>query len=221
MMNKFEHSQKPFEKDIPNTQRLTRNFFMRDSVVVAPNLLGKHFISTIDGKLTIGRIVETEAYPGDDPASHVYNRSVTKRTRVQYGQAGIAYVYGIRGYTLFSIVTGEEGVADLVFISAVEPLYGIDVMSQRRGDKQVSLDLTNGPAKLCKAFGISTILHGVDICSYESPVFTTEGHDHNVSYKCGPRINIGVSNAKELDKDISIKQPWRFYIPESIYLRRR
>ncbi len=199
--------------------RVERDFFMASSVDVALRLLGKHLVSIVDKRLTVGRIIDTEAYPGSDAASHLYGKQPTERTRVQYREAGISYVYAMRGHSIFSIVVGKEGVADVVFIGAIEPLFGIDVMAQRRGKEKGSRDLTSGPGKLCQALGISRAIHGIDICSDNSFVFITEGlHKRDVCSR-GTRINLGLRNAKDEERIISLNQQWRFYIKGNKYVR--
>ena len=97
-----------------------------------------------------GRIVETEAYLGqEDAASHAF-RGPTPRSRVMFGPAGIAYVYLIYGvHHCLNVVTGEEGDGQAVLIRALEPLAGLDVMRQQRGKTDVR-DLASGPGKLCR-----------------------------------------------------------------------
>lgn len=137
-------------------------FYARDTVTVARELLGCTLVSTAEGIVTTGRIVETEAYLGsDDPGSHAATKGVTKRNAVMYGPAGRAYVYFTYGsHHMLNVVTEADGVAGAVLIRAVEPLTGLRAMSRRRtaGRPEAATlavrDLANGPGKLSAALGI-------------------------------------------------------------------
>jgi DNA-3-methyladenine glycosylase len=124
-------------------KRLPPAFFRRDSPDVAPELLNKLFVV---GELS-GRIVEVEAYTSDDPASHTY-RGRTRRNDVMFGPPGHLYVYFIYGmHHCVNIVTGDEGDGQAVLLRAVI-CDGVDHRS------------TNGPAKLCRHFGIDMSFNG-------------------------------------------------------------
>jgi DNA-3-methyladenine glycosylase len=137
-------------------------FFARDTIAVARDLLGSVLVSTADGLVTAGRIVETEAYLGaDDPGSHAATKGITKRNRVMYGPPGRAYVYFTYGnHYMLNVVTEPDGVAGAVLIRAVEPLAGEAVMARRRGR---GVSLTDGPGKLAQAFGVDLSDNGVPL----------------------------------------------------------
>jgi DNA-3-methyladenine glycosylase len=142
--------------------RLRREFFARDPVVLARDLLGRVlFYKTPDGLLA-GRIVETEAYRGErDPASHAF-RGRTVRNAVMFGPAGRAYVYFSYGVHYCLNVTAEiHGTAGAVLLRALEPLAGIDLM-RARGDRGPESRLLSGPGKIGRAFGLSLNDNGRD-----------------------------------------------------------
>ena len=144
--------------------RLPRTFYERDTIEVARSLLGQHLVRcTEDGKITTGRIVETEAYCGRfDPACHSY-KGKTERTRVMFGARGCAYIYLIYGmYNCLNFVTGAEGEPEAVLIRAIEPIDGLDLMAERRGTDKVR-NLCSGPGKLTMAMDITRDLGGVDL----------------------------------------------------------
>jgi DNA-3-methyladenine glycosylase len=144
--------------DIGDGQRrrnLTTSFFQRNTAQVARDLLGTIVVSTKGGRLTAGRIVETEAYLGrDDPGSHAATAGITTRNEVMFGPPGHAYVYFTYGnHHMLNLVCEGEGVAGAVLIRALEPLVGLDTMAERRGGRH-GVELTNGPGKLAQALGL-------------------------------------------------------------------
>src|SRR5215217_2119728 len=105
---------------------LPAGFYNRTPVVVARELLGKILVRQIDDEVLTGRIVETEAYLGSADAAAHSSIGRTKRTRVLFERAGLAYVYQLRAYYLLNIVTEEVGVPTCVLLRALEPLQGIE-----------------------------------------------------------------------------------------------
>ena len=150
--------------------RLTRSFYSRSALIVARELLGCILVRRVGETVLRGRIVETEAYLNDDPASHSF-RGMTPRTAVMFGPAGHLYVYFTYGmHYCANVVTGKEGIGEAVLLRAVEPLEGTEVMMRNRygpksGRNETVLlkNLTNGPAKLAKAFALTTAHSGVDL----------------------------------------------------------
>lgn len=106
----------------------------------------------------------TEAYFGwSDPASHAYGKKITERNIILYKNPGTAYVYLVYGNNwLLDVVTEKVGFPSAVLIRALEPLKGIDMMKKRRGINEFK-NLTNGPGKLTKAFGIDKRYNGLDL----------------------------------------------------------
>ena len=140
---------------------LPREFYNRETEVVARELLGTVLEVHSPAGVTSARIVETEAYVGEhDLACHAA-AGRTARTEVLYGAPGFAYVYFIYGmYWCFNAVTRAEHEPSAVLVRAVEPLDGIALMQRRRPKARRDVDLTNGPGKLCLALGIGREHHG-------------------------------------------------------------
>lgn len=146
--------------------KLPKAFYTRPDVVqISRELLGKFLYTNIDGILTGGMIVETEAYSGrNDKACHAHLERRTKRTEIMYAEGGHAYVYLIYGiYSLFNIVTNVEGLADAVLIRAIEPTDGLREMQLRRNLAAIQHNLTGGPGLLTMALGIKTKHYGEDL----------------------------------------------------------
>ena len=148
--------------------------FDRPAEVVARELLGAIVLSRVDGLLTAGRIVETEAYLGfDDPASHGYRHRRNERNSALFGAPGTWYVYRSYGvHWCANLVCEEEGRASAVLLRALEPLRGLEIMAARRGTTDSRL-LCSGPGKLCQALGITRELDG--LTSLDSPVTVVSG----------------------------------------------
>jgi DNA-3-methyladenine glycosylase len=144
----------------PSGAALDLDFFRRPVVEVARALLGTRLASSLDGVVTTGVIVETEAYQGpSDPASHAATAAGrTHRNRAMFGPPGHAYVYRIYGmHWCVNVVTGAEGDPQAVLVRGLEPLEGIAEMERRRGGRT---PLTAGPGRLCEALGITGALYG-------------------------------------------------------------
>lgn len=172
----------------------------------APRLLGCELVRNIDGHTLRGRIVETEAYDQTDTASHSY-KGITNRNQVMFGPSGHLYVYFTYGmHYCCNIVTGPEGQGSAVLIRAIEPIEGLDIMtSLRKG--QASPNLTNGPAKLCQAFGIDKKLNGHDLQTEPLKLII---HPELPARGIIQTTRIGISQAKE--------KPWRFYIKDNKFV---
>ena len=180
---------------------LPLEFYVQDTVTVARELLGKYLIYECNHIKKIGKIVETEAYPGPpDIASHTYNGK-TKRNAVMYGRAGVAYVYMIYGlHHCFNIVTGFEGQGSAVLIRAIEPVEGIDKK-------------TAGPGLLTKAYDIDLTFNGVDLLN--KPLYLLENQEKN-KVDVVERPRIGINYAKQW-----AQMPWRFYIRDNIFVSKK
>ena len=169
---------------------LSRDFYDRETEVVAQELLGAIIeCSTPEGTAS-AMIVETEAYVGEhDLACHAA-AGRTRRTEPLYGAPGMSYVYFIYGvHWCFNAVTRGEGLPSAVLVRAVEPLTGIALMKDRRGERPRDVDLTNGPGKLCEALGINGALNGLSL--QRKPLVIREGRTVSASeIETTPRIGI-------------------------------
>ncbi len=196
--------------DSKSFTKLPRSFYERSNVVeIAQDLVGKYLFTNLNGVLTVGKIIETEAYNGrNDRASHAYGRK-TKRTEVMYGEGGHAYIYLCYGiHHLFNVVTNKNGLADAVLIRAIEPIHGMDDMMRRR-NKTTDRNLTSGPGILSQALGICREMSGVDLTGDKLWIMKKGDVDINVEID----RRVGVDYAKE---DAFL--PWRFWLKGSMWV---
>jgi DNA-3-methyladenine glycosylase len=173
---------------------LGADFFARPAEIVARELLGMTLVSTIGGRQTAGRIVETEAYVGPhDDASHAAARiGRTPRNDVMFKEPGLAYVYRIYGvHWCLNAVTDRVEFPAAVLIRAIEPIVGLIEMRRRRGLDPSAPDrmIASGPGKLAAALGITGDHneHPLD----RSPLWIEQGV--SIAKKdvvAGPRIGI-------------------------------
>lgn len=180
---------------------LPRSFYVRETVLVARELLGKVLVHDAADGRRLGRIVEVEAYIGaHDRASHS-SRGVTPRTRIMFGPPGFAYVYRIYGiHHCVNVVTEPAGNGCAVLIRAVEPMAGI-------------ASKTSGPGLLCSAMGIDLGLNGSDLIT--GPLRIVESPDGKVGrIVCRPRIGVDYAGAWA-------RRLLRFYLADSAHVSRR
>ena len=158
-----------------NLKVLVREFYGRDTVCVAKELLGKILVRKIGGKKLSGIITETEAYKGkNDPASHAA-RKMTERNKIMFGQIGKTYVYFTYGnhFMLNAVARAKNNEAGAVLIRSIYPQDGIKIMLKNRKNTNIQ-NLTNGPGKLTQAMQISINQYNTDLTK-KSAVFITEG----------------------------------------------
>ena len=183
----------------PEVRRRQADLFALHSSQAAPALIG--WTLTVGG--VGGRIVETEAYDHEDPASHSFT-GPTERNGVMFGPAGHVYVYRSYGiHWCMNLVC--RGPASAVLIRALEPTQGLDMMIARRG-LEAPRRLCSGPGRLCQALGVSRQENGLRI---DEPPFALEPGPAAEVVK-GPRI--GITKAAAV--------PWRFGEKGSSYLSR-
>jgi len=194
--------------------KLTEQYYLgNDVVTISKNLLGKYLFTYIDGVVTGGYIVETEAYNGViDKASHAYGNRLTPRTKTMFMQGGIAYVYLCYGiHEMFNIVISVEGNPLAILVRAVHPTDGIEAMQVRRNMPLVKPNITAGPGSVAKALGIS---RNINAMSLQSDTIWIEDRGLNFTddqITAVPRI--GVAYAKE-----DALLPYRFYVKGDIYV---
>ena len=185
--------------------RIDKVFYLTDDVVLAAkSFIGKWLWTQIDGQLTAGVIVETEAYSFLEKACHAYNNRLTKRTQTLFEEGGTAYVYLCYGiHKLFNIVTNQKGVAEAVLVRAIHPKVGLEAMASRRKMKPNNKALTSGPGKLSVALGIDMAHNNCSLV--HNQIWLAHGEDpiDPTQIEASPRI--GVDYAQE-----DALLPWRF-----------
>lgn len=192
--------------------RLTRDFFERDTLTVARELLGSVLWRDTPQGVVAGRIVETEAYLGErDPAAHTY-KGKSERTAVLYEDKGCAYVYLIYGmYHCLNLTSGARGVPECVLIRALEPIEGLSLMQQRRGQTAVQ-KLCSGPGKLCRALSLTREQNGADLVKSDGGLWIERGAA--VEAVASPRVNIDYAGD-------AAAWPWRFTEKGSRFLSQK
>jgi DNA-3-methyladenine glycosylase len=187
---------------IPTGRRLPRSFFARASTRVAPELLGRVLVRILpSGERLAVRLVETEAYQEDDPASHSF-RGRTVRTDVMFGPPGHLYVYFTYGmHFCMNVVTGRTGEGSAVLLRSAEPLDGLDAMRALRGVDDVRA-LCSGPGKLCQALGVDRSNNGDDVARGSGLSLHVGSPVPAEGIQATPRI--GIRQAAD--------RPWRFVV---------
>lgn len=186
-----------------------REFYNRDTVDVARDLLGKVLVRVRNGRVYSGVIVESEAYRStDDPASHSH-RGMTQRNSVMFGEPGHAYVYFTYGnhYCLNIVARNSHTPAGATLIRAIEPIEGITSMRRNRNVDDI-YNLASGPGKLTQALSITKKQNGLDVTK-RGELYVVEGKDvDEADVAATPRI--GISTA--LDKQ------WRFLVANNRFV---
>ena len=184
-----------------------------DVLVLARDLLGKQIVSHVDGQLTSGIIVETEAYRApEDRGSHAFGNKRTQRTSTMFDEGGLSYIYLCYGiHHLLNIVVGPKDVAHAILIRAIEPIDGREHIHERRKQSSI-IQCTNGPGKLSAALGITTSLNHQPFYKDTSLVQLFDiGHSYADSAIIeSPRV--GIAYAKEW-----ANKPWRFRVKGNPY----
>jgi DNA-3-methyladenine glycosylase len=169
-------------------KRLDRNFYRRDVLDVAPDLLGKHLVCNNNGIISEFPIEEVEAYRGEEDLACHASKGRTKRTEIMYHQGGYLYVYLIYGmYWMLNIVTGFENSPEAILIRGIKG--------------------NDGPGKLTRTLSIDGSFYGEDLCN--SQRIWISDNQNKAAYSCTPRIGIDYAGQPWIDK------PWRFVLNRS------
>jgi DNA-3-methyladenine glycosylase len=188
-------------------QPLSRAFFERPVLQVAPDLLGRVVVhDSPDGTVAL-RLTEVEAYAGPrDPGSHAF-RGRTPRNGVMFGPGGFVYVYFSYGmHWCMNLVCGPAGDASAVLLRAGEVVTGADLAQARRPAARAPRDLARGPARLTSALGVDKSYDGADVTVPGSALRVVAGPGPRPARRAvirGPRVGVAGEGAA---------RPWRFWI---------
>ena len=187
---------------------LPESFFVRDTAMVARELLGKRLVRILGGDSLEGVIVETEAYFGEeDPASRAFHGKKNYNS-LMWGEPGRVFIYNVHRYWMFNVVAHEPGETGAVLIRALEPTTGVETMLENRPVEDIR-ELTNGPGKLTLALGIDKGLHGATVTNPDGEIRILEDVP---AQDVGTSRRIGVT--RDLDRDL------RFYIEGNRFVSR-
>ena len=174
---------------------LPRDFYNRPTLSIARELIGARLARILDGVKLVGIITETEAYIGEKDLGCHAHVGKTNRNAMMYGLPGHAYVYFTYGnHWMLNVVTEPEGFPAAVLIRAIQPIEGIEVMSERRHGRD-----TFGPGKLTQAMGITKSENGIDLTESAGGLWIEAGmHVPNsrVTKSKGPRRVMESSSAR-------------------------
>lgn len=186
---------------------LKSNFFERPAVEVAPDLLGKILVRKTERGIISGKIVETEAYVGEEDLACHARSGKTERNKVMYEQGGLIYVYLIYGmYYNFNIVVSKKDIPEAVLIRSLEPLGGTDLAQEnlkKFGRVRADKDFMKGPGKLCAALDIDKSFYGEDIAKSQKIWVEDMGEEPEI--ETSKRIGIDYA-------DIYRDKLWRYSI---------
>ncbi len=185
-------------------EKVKDDFFQRDAKDVATALLGKILVRKIGNKLMAGKIVETEAYYGDnDPASRAY-RGRKNYNRGMWLTGGHIFIYMVHANWMFNITTDKEE-AQAILIRAVEPLIGIHLMKKRR-DKKI-WELCNGPGKWTRAFEVNQFFNEMKL-------------NNEIFIANSPWNEFEISASKRIGVREDLEENLRFFISENRFVSR-
>ncbi len=190
---------------------LSKQFYCRNTTDVAKGLLGKLLVRDLQGKVLVGKIVETEAYGAhNDPASHAYRRK-TDRNAVMFGEPGHAYIYFTYGNHFCLNATARDSLpAGAVLIRAIEPTEGMEQMLRNR-ETSVLTNIGSGPGKLTRAMKITMEQNSADLCT--AGELYIAGSNDQTNYKIRRSSRIGIVGG--------VDKAWRFFISENLHVSKK
>jgi DNA-3-methyladenine glycosylase len=188
-------------------------YLNQDVIFLAKDLLGKVLFTRIEGEITAGIIVETEAYFGvQDKASHAYGGRRTNRTETIYSEGGVSYVYLCYGiHHLFNIVTSIKDEPHAILIRAIDPLIGKETIAFRRNMPVTKAAVSSGPGSAAKALGIDRSFNAKGLNGEEIWI-----EDHGIRYNpdeiaATPRVGVAYAQEHAL-------LPLRFFVKNNKYV---
>lgn len=207
---------------------MNKEFFRNNGIEVSKSILGKYLIRKYEDIEIVTKIVETEAYMGiNDKGAHVFGDKRTERTKPLYLDGGHIYVYLIYGmYYCLNISANKEDIPECVLIRAIEPIKGIENISQNRFNKPYEelstyqkKNITNGPGKLCMALKIDKELNSKSILGDE--LYISDFYINNDGKKVYCEDNFETVSSKRINIDYAEEAkdyPWRFFIKYNKYV---
>jgi DNA-3-methyladenine glycosylase len=187
-----------FDPEALRLNEIPRSFYLRETITVACELVGKWFARRHQGRWYGGRIVETEAYLGSkDAAAHSWRGRRTRRVEPMYLEGGHVYVFFVYGmHSCANIVTRPAGIAEAVLLRAAE------------GPPGAPVKLMSGPGRLCSALGITVAMSGADLLAGEDLRVFGRPREKQLKLGVSPRIGVAYAGAAR-------NWPLRFFDPGS------
>jgi DNA-3-methyladenine glycosylase len=197
--------------ELSSAALLPMSFYHRSVWEVARDLLGKVLVTRLPEGSVAVRLTEVEAYGGiSDRACHAYGGRYTARTAPMYEEGGTLYIYRCYGiHAMLNLVTGPQGDPCAVLIRAGEPLWGIELMKERRQTSAL-FHLTVGPGRLTQALGIPLEWSGQKLSSHPHIALYDDGYTV-IACAQGPRIGVEYAGSDAL-------HPWRYWIEGSPFV---
>lgn len=195
-------------------KKVPLSFYNRTDVLrISREMLGKIVVSNIDGLVTSGRIVETEGYVGmTDKASHAFGGRRTARNEHMYWGPATAYIYVCYGmHQMLNVVTNGNNIPDAILIRAIEPIKGLEIMSDRTGKSITDKTITRGPGNVGKALGINKHLSGIHLL--DNQIYLLDDGIIFINDEIGITKRIGVESA-----GADGLLPRRFYVKGNPYV---
>ena len=194
--------------------KLPEEYYLNEDVIkLAKDLLGKVLFTNVNGDISGGIVVETEAYFGiKDKASHAYGGRRTNRTETMYAKGGIAYVYLCYGmHNLFNVVSANINDPHAILIRAIEPLIGKEIMEERRNMPYIKAAISSGPGSASKALGIDRSFNAKYLTGDD--VWIEDHHNTFQDDEIATTPRVGIAYAEE-----HALLPLRFFVKGNKYV---